>query len=81
MLMRKFRQLGQGMTEYIIIVALIAIAGIAIFTLFGDVIREQMGIMTEELAGDTDQTRDLTTGTLDTGDEAGQKTLKDFDQQ
>lgn len=80
MLKRKFKQLGQGMTEYIIIVALIAIAGIAIFTLFGDVIREQMGVMTEELAGDTDQTRDLTAGQLDTTEQAGQKALKDFDQ-
>ena len=80
MLKQKLKQLGQGMTEYIIIVALIAIAGIAIFTLFGDVIREQMGIMTEELAGDTDQTRTLTTGTLTTTDEAGRKALKDFDQ-
>lgn len=76
MFKQKLRQLGQGMTEYIIIVALIAIAGIAIFTLFGDVIREQMGVMTEELAGDTDQTRDLTTGDLDTTDQAGQKALK-----
>ena len=80
MLKQKLKQLGQGMTEYIIIVALIAIAGIAIFTLFGDVIREQMGIMTEELAGDTEQTRTLTTGTLTTTDEAGRKALKDFDQ-
>ncbi len=45
------RQLGQGMTEYIIIVALIAIAAITVYGLFGDTVREQMGIMTEELAG------------------------------
>ncbi len=48
---QKMKQLGQGMTEYIIIVALIAIAAIAIYGLFGDTIRGQMGIMTEELAG------------------------------
>ena len=48
-----FNQTGQGMTEYIIIVALIAIAAIAIYGLFGDTIRGQMGIMTEELAGQT----------------------------
>jgi Flp pilus assembly pilin Flp len=45
------RQLGQGMTEYIIIVALIAIAAIAIYGFFGDTIRGQMGAMTQELAG------------------------------
>ena len=50
---QKMKQLGQGMTEYIIIVALIAIAAIAIYGLFGDTLREQMGIMTEELAGST----------------------------
>jgi Flp pilus assembly pilin Flp len=36
---RRIRSLGQGMTEYIIIVALIAIAAIGVVTLFGDQIR------------------------------------------
>lgn len=53
MFKQRIKQLGQGMTEYIIIVALIAIAAIAIYGLFGDTIRGQMGIMTEELAGQT----------------------------
>lgn len=44
-------QSGQGMTEYIIIVALIAIAAIAAFTYFGSAVRTQTGLMTEELAG------------------------------
>ena len=52
MIKSKLKQLGQGMTEYIIIVALIAIAAIAIYGLFGDTIRGQMGQMTQELAGD-----------------------------
>ena len=51
MLKQKLKQLGQGMTEYIIIVALIAVAAIAIYGIFGDTIRGQMGIMTQELAG------------------------------
>ncbi len=42
---------GQGMTEYIIIVALIAIAAIAVYSFFGDTLRSQMGAMTQELAG------------------------------
>ncbi|MCP3671727.1 MAG: hypothetical protein GY814_15115 [Gammaproteobacteria bacterium] len=45
------KQLGQGMTEYIIIVALIAIAAIAVYGFFGDTIRGQMGAMTQELSG------------------------------
>ena len=52
--MRKFvKQLGQGMTEYIIIVALIAIAAIAVYGFFGDTIRAQMGSMSMELSGQT----------------------------
>lgn len=42
---------GQGMTEYIIIVALIAIAAIAAFSYFGKTVRSQVGGMSEELAG------------------------------
>ena len=59
MIKQKLKQLGQGMTEYIIIVALIAIAAIAIYGLFGDTIRGQMGVMTEELAGKGSSSSDL----------------------
>lgn len=45
------RQRGQGMVEYIIIVALIAIAAIAVFTFFGSTVRSQVGGMAKELAG------------------------------
>ncbi|MEX0951973.1 MAG: hypothetical protein WDZ86_06790 [Gammaproteobacteria bacterium] len=45
------KQLGQGMTEYIIIVALIAIAAIAAYGFFGDTLRGQVGAMSQELAG------------------------------
>ena len=45
------RQNGQGMTEYIIIVALIAIAAIGVFTFFGGAIRNQVAGMAGELAG------------------------------
>ncbi|EPJ47032.1 MAG: hypothetical protein OFPII_16050 [Osedax symbiont Rs1] len=49
----RIKQLGQGMTEYIIIVALIAIAAIAVYGFFGDTLRSQMGTLSAELAGDT----------------------------
>lgn len=79
--MRKYmKQLGQGMTEYIIIVALIAIAAIGIYTLFGDVIRDQMGAMTQELAGGQgDNTAAVTIGG-DTGEAATAKTLATFEE-
>lgn len=50
--MKRFmKQVGQGMTEYIIIVALIAIAAIGVYSLFGDTVTDQMGAMTVELSG------------------------------
>lgn len=49
--LNKARQLGQGMTEYIIIVALIAVAAIAVTQLFGKTIRAQMAGISQEVAG------------------------------
>lgn len=47
--LRKSR--GQGMTEYIIIVALIAIAAVGVVTLFGNNIRKLFGASANVLAG------------------------------
>lgn len=47
----KKNMLGQGMTEYIIIVALIAIAAIGVFGAFGDVVKNQVAAMALELGG------------------------------
>lgn len=54
--MRRIRrdQRGQGMTEYIIIVALIAIAAIGIVTIFGEDIRQIFYGSSQALTGDTD---------------------------
>lgn len=46
------RQRGQGMTEYIVIVALVAVAAIAVYQLFGQVVRSQTAAMARELAGE-----------------------------
>lgn len=45
------RQRGQGMTEYIIIVALIAVAAIGVYSYFGQAVKGQTSAMTQELAG------------------------------
>lgn len=50
-LSRKLRQQGQGMTEYIIIVALIAIAAIGVYSYFGQTIKGQTAGMAAEMAG------------------------------
>ncbi len=42
---------GQGMTEYIIIVALISIAAIGVYNLFGKTVRNQTAAMAAGLAG------------------------------
>lgn len=48
---------GQGMVEYIIIVALIALAAIAAFSFFGGAVRGQTAQMAQQVAG-----QNVTTG-------------------
>jgi len=45
------KQRGQGMTEYLIITALIAVAAIGVYRLFGDTIRNQVARMAMEVSG------------------------------
>ena len=74
------KQFGQGMTEYIIIVALIAIAAIAVYQIFGDTVRSQVGSMTQELAGQdgTALNQQAVTRSASATTGAGNKTLADF---
>jgi Flp pilus assembly pilin Flp len=44
---------GQGMTEYIIVVALIAIAAIGVYASFGDVVKNQTAAVAKELSGES----------------------------
>lgn len=56
-LLKKFRktQSGQAIVEYIIIVALVAIAAITVISLFSDRIRQMFSGATEELGGESEQ--------------------------
>ncbi len=45
------RSQGQGMTEYLIIVALIAVAAIGVFSFFGQTIRHQVAAISDEMTG------------------------------
>ena len=47
------RQLGQGMTEYIIIVALVAVAAIGTYQFLGKSIRGQTAGIASEIAGES----------------------------
>lgn len=53
---QKNRQFGQGMTEYIVIVALIAVAAIAVYQFFGQTIRSQTAGIAKEVAGQSAST-------------------------
>jgi Tfp pilus assembly protein PilV len=48
---RKNKQAGQGMTEYIIIVALIAVSAIGVYSLFGQTLRNQTAGLAKEMSG------------------------------
>jgi len=58
---KRRRQRGQGMTEYIIIVALIAIGTIGVITIFGNNIRALFGASANALQGQNDGTLETTT--------------------
>ncbi len=63
------KQAGQGMTEYIIIVALIAVAAIGVYSFFGNTIRNQTAGMAAEMAGQDAKTAQ--TAAKDTATKAG----------
>jgi Flp pilus assembly pilin Flp len=66
---------GQGMTEYIIIVALIAIAAIGVITVFGQNLRNLFAMSANALSGATDQA----TSSNAAGDTvAGKRGLRNF---
>ena len=73
-------QSGQGMTEYIIIVALVAVAAIAVYQLFGQVVRSQTAAMAKELAGEdgSEQSRMAQAAAESAAAQAAAKTLKSF---
>jgi len=78
------KQLGQGMTEYIIIVALIAIGSVALFTAFGGVVRHQVSAITLGLTNNTAAATETTTanGDATSGQKLADKTqdMSDFAQ-
>jgi len=84
MIIQKLRNLiagkrGQGMTEYIIIVAVIAIAAISIYTIFGKQIRSGVAMLTGQLGGDISATQKYEGKNDATSDVNKKVTLKDVD--
>ena len=81
MLKNKKKQLGQGMTEYIIIVALIAVAAISVYNLFGQTVRTQVGDLAAELGGGTTSKKAVELGKAAQTKAAKSETLADFTQE
>jgi len=78
--MNRRKQRGQGMTEYIIIVALVAIAAIAVYQLFGQVVRGQTAAVARELAGESGaaESRKAQSAAKKASDQAKTKSLKSY---
>lgn len=74
------RQRGQAMVEYVIVVALVAVAAIAVYQLFGQVIRAQTAAMAREIAGEdgSEQSRMAQSAAESAASQAAAKTLKSF---
>jgi hypothetical protein len=68
------------MTEYIIVVALVAVAAIAVYQLFGQVVRSQTAAMAKELAGEdgSEQSHMAQSAAEAAAAQAAAKTLKSF---
>jgi hypothetical protein len=54
----KHVQRGQGMTEYIIVVALIGITAMGVYTLYGRVMRHQTAAVAASVGGDDVSAKD-----------------------
>lgn len=74
------RRVGQGMTEYIVVVALVAVAAIAVYQYFGQVVRSQTAAMARELAGEDGgtQTRAAQQAAQKAAAQAKARSLKSF---
>lgn len=68
------------LTEYIIVVALIAVAAIAVYQYFGQVVRSQTAAMARELAGEDGgtQTRAAQSAAQKAAAQTKAKSLKSF---
>lgn len=70
-------QSGQGMSEYIIMTALIAVASIAVFGFFGNAIAAQVGVMAGAITGQ-DRT-DANTAAEDAGTDGVAEGATEYD--
>ena len=72
---RASKRSGQGLTEYIIIVALVAIAAIGVVNIFGNQLRHQFSTIIASMSGSSVEVTSLATKAKQ---QANQRTLKDY---
>ncbi|KAA0911687.1 hypothetical protein [Pusillimonas sp. ANT_WB101] len=77
---RRHGQRGQAMSEYLIVVALVAVAAIAVYQSFGQVLRSQTAAMARELAGEdgSRQSRQARAAAQSAVKQTNSKTLQSF---
>jgi len=66
----KKKQLGQGMTEYIIIVALIAVAAIGAYSYFGEAVQHQVASLAQEISGENVKAAESTVKASEAADDS-----------
>lgn len=76
----KKAQLGQGMVEYIIIVALVGLASIVAFKFFGDTARQQVASMAQALSGQDATNAGATAAAAEARTNADSRGLSNFGQ-
>jgi type IV pilus assembly protein PilA len=76
-----YQQRGQGMTEYIVIVALVAVAAIATYQFLGQTVRNQTASIAQEIAGNanTAQAQAITNSTSAANAANVHETLDSYD--
>ncbi|MCH8502083.1 MAG: pilus assembly protein [Aliidiomarina sp.] len=52
---RRTQMMGQGMTEYIVVLALVVVAAIGVYSFFGKTVRTQMAGVAKEISGQSAQ--------------------------
>lgn len=72
---RASKRSGQGLTEYIIVVALVAIAAIGVVNIFGNQLRHQFSTIIASMSGSSVQVESLATKAKQ---QTNQRTLKDY---
>ncbi|RTE87409.1 MULTISPECIES: Flp family type IVb pilin [Gammaproteobacteria] len=74
--MRVIKSSGQGMTEYIVILALVVVSAIGVYSLFGKTLRNQIAGVAQEISGQS--ANDSLSEAQDAADDAEDSAAEDY---